>query len=215
MITQNPIIGHARNKLGGVYARTMYGKNIIQTCPPPTKGKETPNQIAARQMFGFVSRLSMQIEPSLLNSIFYNAPIGRSRRGQWCKDLATGMAKTAEGWIFDPSLISELGSNPQVSDTALILTPASTQVEIQVTDLSSMGGAILDQVPLLICLCLEKELCISLLPWTTIEDQTITLTNISTSLIGSECYIYPLWRVNMGTEQTPIYAYGSYVKNII
>ena len=215
MITQNPIIGHARNKLGGVYARTMFGKNILQTCPPPTKGKETPNQIAARQMFGFVSRLSTQIEPSLLNSIFYNTPIGRSRRGQWCKDLASGMTKAVEGWIFDPLSISQLGSNLKVSETALILSPASTQVEIPVSDLSAVGSAILDEVPLLICICPEKAICISLLPWTTIEGETITLTNISTTLVGEVCFIFPLWKVNIGTTQTPIIAYGSYVKNII
>lgn len=165
-------------------------------------------------MFGFVSRLSTQIDSSLLNSIFYNAPIGRSRRGQWCKDLTSGMTKTAEGWIFDPSLISQLGSNTQVSDTALILTPASTQVEIPVSDFSTMGGAILDEVPLLICICVSKEMCISLLPWTSTDGQVIRLTNISTTLVGSECHIFPLWRVNIGTSQTPIYVYGSYVKNI-
>lgn len=213
MITQNPIIGKAKKKMGNTYARVLYGMNIIQTCPPPTKGRQAASQVASSKAFGYISKLSAQLEPSLLNSIYYSAPIGRSRRAEWCKQLAKGMVKNSQIWQFDPSLIPQLGSNVQVSDTALVLTPASTQVEIQVSELSSMGSAILDEAPLLICICPSKTMCISLLPWTSIEGQTLTLSNISTTLVGAECYLYPLWKVNIGTQQTPIYTYGSYVKN--
>ena len=212
MITQNPIIGRARKKLAGVYARTFYGKNILQSCPPSTKGKQTTSQVAACSAFGALSLMANQISASLLNMIYYAAPSGRSRRAQWTKDLSSGMVKTNGVWTFDPSLIQTLGYNSKVSETAFIFTPASTQLSISVAELSAVSPAIIDEVPLLILICADLNICQSLLDNTTLVEDTLSLENLSTSLIGHECYIFPLWKVNVGTTRTPVYAYGSFQK---
>lgn len=210
MITQNPIIGRAHNKLGNVFARTLYGKNVLQSCPPPTKGHQTSGQIAVCTAFGMLSMLSNQVPASLLNFIYYTAPNGRSRRAQWCKDLGKGMVKTDEEWTFDPLLIETLGGNPKVSEEAFILVPTSTQFEISVSSLSAVGNAATSQIPCLILICPSKNICIDLLSYTTLENGMLNVSPISTTLLNEECFIFPLWRVNVGTQANPIWAYGSY-----
>lgn len=212
MITQNPIIGRARKKLAGVYSRTQYGKNILQSCPPPTKGKQTASQVAICNNFGALSLMANQLSASLLNSIYYAAPNGRSRRAQWTRDLSTGRVKIHGIWTFDPALIQTLGYNAKVSETPFIFTPASSQFSLSVSQLSAVSPAILDEVPLLILICVDLNICKSLLDYTTLTEDTLTLENLSASLIGHECYIFPLWKVNVGTTRTPIYAYGSFQK---
>lgn len=214
MITQNPIIGRAKNKLAGVYARTLYGKNVLQSCPPPTKGHQTPSQQAVCKAFGRVSQLANQLSASMLNQIYYSAPQGRSRRAQWCKDLAKGMTKVDADWVFNPNLIETLGGNPKVSTEPFIIIPTQTSLEINSDALSATSIADLSKVPCLILICIEANICISLVSYTTINDGTITLSNLSTTLVGKECYIFPLWQTNIGTQATPIYAYGSYEKDI-
>lgn len=210
MLTQNPIIGRARKKLGGVYARTLYGKNVIQTCPPPNKGRETPGEAATRSMFGELSKLSNQLDASLLNSIYYQAPQGRSRRGEYCRQLSSLFVRDGNTYTIQPSNLLALGSNQAVSNLYFSFTPDTVSAEISVSDLSAIGGAITTEKPLLMLLCPSKRIFISLLPYTTLNDGLLTLDNLSTTLIGQQCYIYPLWRVNVGTPSTPILEFGSY-----
>lgn len=212
MITQNTIIGHAKKKLGGLYARTLYGKNIIQSCPPPNKEKLAPSQKAAQSAFGRVSLLSNQVPASLLNQIYYSAPIGRSRRQQWNKNLMKGLSKIDGSWTFQPNLIEILGSNPKVSEEAYNLILPSTQVEIPISDLSAVNNAITTETPCIILISPEPNICISLLPYTSIVSDNIVLQNLSTTLVEKNCWLFPLWKVNIGTQQTPIYTYGRYEK---
>lgn len=210
MIVQNPIIGRARKKLAGVYARTLYGKNVLQTCPPSTKGRQAPSQVAASTAFGKLSQLSNQVSSSMLNFIYYTAPIGRSRRAEWCKQLAKGLSKTPSGWQFDPSQITSLGSNHVVTQAALILDVTSTQVSFPLSMLSMVGSAIPDEKPCIILICPSEYICISLLDYTQIEDETVYLSNLSSTLVGTRCWLFPLWAVNEGTAKNPSIAYGSF-----
>lgn len=210
MITQNPIIGRAKNKLGGVYARTLYGKNVLQTCPPSRKGKQTQAEIAASKAFGKLSQLSNQVSISLLNSIYYEAPQGRSRRAEWCKQLGKGLKKTQNGWSFDPSQITALGSNQKVSEEAYNLIVASTEIHIDFSTLSLVGSAIPTEVPCLILICPSENICISLLDYTKIVNETLIITPLSTTILNKECWIFPLWAVNEGTQKNPTLAYGSF-----
>lgn len=213
MITQNPIIGKARKKLAGIYSRTQYGKNVVQTCPPPTKGKQTKGQQAVCSAFGRLSSLSNQVSASLLNYIFYQAPNGHSRRAEWNQELSAGMIKVDEEWIFDPSLISQLGTNPKVSESPIILTPTQSQLQINIEQLSHVNNAILEEKPCLILVCAATNQCISLLDNTTLENQTLNIENLSPTYLQKICYIFPLWRVNVGTTKNPIIAFGRFEKN--
>ena len=214
MITQNPVTGHSKKKLGGVYARTLYGKNIIQTCPHFKKGQATNNQRKTRSAFGYLSNLSNQVSASLLNYIYYSAPIGRSRRMQWNKDLSTGMQKDGDDWLFNPSMIQTLGTNPKVSEYPFISVVTSSQLVIPIESLSAVGNAITDQVPCLILICPTEKICISLLDYTTLDDNNLVISNLSSTLINKQCWIFPLWLVNIGTQRNEILTYGSY-QNII
>lgn len=213
MITQNPIIGKARKKLAGVYARTLYGKNVVQSCPPSTKGHQTKGQLAVCNSFARLSRLSNQVTASLLMYIYYAAPVGRSRRAQWCQDLAKGQVKADGVWTFNPALIERLGGNPRVTEAAYVFTPNATRFQINVSDLSHVGNAVLDQAPCLILICPSENICISLLPYTHLEGEVLDVFPVSPTVVNKECWLFPLWWVNVGTLANPIMAYGSYQKS--
>lgn len=212
MITQNPITGKAHKKLGAVYARTLYGKNVIQQCPPSRKGKQTAAEVEASRGFGFVSLMSAQISTSMLNQIYYAPPTGRNRRQQWCKDLMTGRIKDGDKWDYNPDLIRKLGGNPKVSELAISLTPASTEVVIPLSSFSAVNNAITTEPPCIILICIEECICISLLDYTSIEGNNIVLQNLSSTIIGKECWLFPLWQTNIGTQQNPIICYGRFEK---
>lgn len=212
MITQNPIIGRARKKLGGVYARTLYGKNVVQSCPPPKAGKLMPSQIASCNLFGYFSRLSNQVPASLLNNIFYQAPIGRSRRAEWMRQLTVAREKTENGWEVNLSMITALGSNAAVTTEPIIIVPTSSQLRISLENVNHLDRAITDEPPCLILICKDTQQCIDLLSYTTLDDTDIVLSNLSPTYQGHECYIYCLWKTNIGTNQNPILVYGSYQK---
>ena len=213
MITQNPIIGRAKQKLGGVYARTLYGKNVLQTCPPSRKGHQTPNEIAACTAFGKLSQLSNQVPISLLNYIYYEAPQGRSRRALWCKQLGKGMKKTVNGFAYDPTLITDLGTNAKVSEQAYSVNVASNQLIIPMSSLSMVGSAITTEIPCLILICPSENICISLLDYTQIVNDSVIVSPLSSTLLNKECWIFPLWAINAGTTKNPALAYGSFQLN--
>ena len=212
MITQNPIIGRARKKLAGVYSRTLYGKNVVQTCPPPKKGKLAPSQVKTATLFGYISKLSKQVSASLLNSLFYMAPVGRSRRGEWMRELMAGAVKDGADWDFVPATLPRLGGNAAVTEAPMIITPTQNQLRFNVADFSSLTRADLTKTPCLILICKDTQQCISLLPWTSLEEDEIILENLSPTFLQHECYIYCLWQYNAGTQQTPVYTFGAYVK---
>lgn len=210
MITQNPIIGRAKKKLAGVYARTLYGKNVLQTCPPPKKGSLQPSQIAAQTIFGTMSRMSNQLTQSELNYLFYQAPIGRSRRAEWMQQLMKGVVKNENTWDFVPTSIPAIGGNAAVTDAPMIITPTQNQLRFSVSTFSAIGNAVLDRTPCLLLICTDTKQAISLLPWTTMEDDEIVLDNLSPTFLNHECLLYCLWQYNAGTNQNPIWIYGSY-----
>lgn len=210
MITQNPIIGKARKKIGKIYARTLYGMNILQSCPPSTKGRQTEAQVASSNAFGIISRMSNQISASLLLQLFYQAPVGRSRRAVWCHQLYAGMVKTPNGWEFDPSLLMQLGGNAVVSTAPLVVTPVSDRFTIAVSALSATPAAILTEKPCLILVNASSLQCVSLYDFTELSGETLHISNLSSTLINQECYIYPLWCVNVGTRSNPIVTFGSF-----
>lgn len=212
MITQNPIIGRARKKLGGVYSRTLYGMNVVQACPPAKKGTFAESQIRSQNIFGAMSRLSNQVPASLLNNIFYHAPVGRSRRAEWMFQLMKGVMKDEMSFSYIPSLLPRLGGNAAVTQEPIIIVPTQNQLRFSFAETSQLPIADTSQTPCLILICTDTNQCISLLPWTTITDDEIVCTNLSPTYLGHECYIYCLWQYNAGTAQNPIYVFGSYVK---
>lgn len=214
MITQNPITGKARRRLGNIYARTLYGKNVIQTCPPPRKGKETEALRKVNNLFKAIAAMSNQPSASLLNQIYYTPPTGRNRRQQFFKDLAQGEYFEEEQWNFNPSLIERLGNNPIVSTEPKRIKILSNRVEMSSTELSSTEIAIQNELPLLMLICFETITCMSCIQYTQIESDTIILKNLPAKIIGNEVTLFPLWKTNIGTQANPIITWGGYRKYI-
>lgn len=214
MITQNPITGKARRRLGNIYARTLYGKNVIQTCPPSRKGKETEALRKVNTLFKSISSMANQLSASLLNQIYYTPPTSRNRRQQFCKDLAMGRYYEDNEWKYNPSLIERLGNNPTVSTAPLQIEVLSNRVEINSSELSSTEIALVNEMPLLILIEFRTATCLSCFPYTQIENTNIILQNLPAKLIGKSVTIFPLWKTNIGTQANPIVTWGSYRKYI-
>ena len=212
MITQNPIVGKARKKLSGIYSRNLFGMNILQSCPPSKKGKLQPSQVKTATLFGFMSKMSNQVPASLLNSLFYQAPIGRSRRAEWMQQLMKGTVKDGNDWIFSPALLPRLGGNAAVTEEPMSIVPTQNHLRFHVDDFSHLSRADVTKQPCLILICADSGQCISLQPWLSMEGEEIVLSNLSPTFLNHECLLYCLWQYNAGTQQTPIYTFGAYVK---
>ena len=61
----NPIIGHARGKVGSVVFSTWKGKNIIKEKPATVANPRTANQVANRSRFVAMIALAKLLRPLL------------------------------------------------------------------------------------------------------------------------------------------------------
>ena len=210
MITQNPITGRSRKKLSGVYARTLYGKNVIQSCPSRSSKPPTAALRENRSLFGLVTAMANQIPQGLLNSIYYSAPTGRSRRHVLAHQLFTGVTREDGVRSFSTGGLQELGTNTLVLLEPVILTPSDVTFNIDVADLDLTVAAHADRVPLIIAVSYTLCVCASLKSYTSLSNGVITVTPIPSTWVGQQLFLYPLFDVNVGTSNNPIYAPGSF-----
>lgn len=213
MITQNPIVGRARKKLSGVYARTLYGKNIIQSCPAPRTSPPSQAELESRMAFRLVSSMANMVQPSLLLNIYYAAPVGRSRRACLVSQLHKGVVRTNKVVSFDLDAVSELGGNVVTCNEGLIYTPAAKAFEIAVEDLNATPIADTSRVPCVMAVSYEKGVCVSLFDYTTLNEGVLSFENVSDTLVGSEILLLPLWQTNIGTAQNPIRVFGGFKRD--
>lgn len=212
MITQNPIIGNAKKKIGNVYARTMYGKNIIQSCPTFTKNNVSPKNRKQRECFGKIVMLANIERASILNNIFYNSPIGRNRRQEWTKQLLTARQKNGEDYIIDASMINQLGGNITSTTAMLAITPTTDTITIAKSETQPTSAAITTETPLIYIIEPTIPTLINCNSISSIEENNIIIENIPENIINKECFLVALWPVNMGTTTHPIFKYGSYLR---
>lgn len=210
MITQNPITGRSRNKLAGVYARTLWGKNVLQSCPTPSHTPPSPALQASRNAFGRIMRMANMIPPQLMNSIFYSAPVGRSRRHTLASQLFTGVSRNGSEITFNLDNITAIGSNTVSCNAGVLVTITDSTLQLYIPDLSATTSAITNEVPLLLAVSYEREVCYPMIDLTSIEEEYLVVQNIPSTIFNVPLMIYPLWTVNVGTLRTPVYAYGSY-----
>ena len=210
MITQNPIVGRARKKLSGVYARTLYGKNIIQSCPSPSNNPPTKALADSRAAFGHVMAMANMLPKSLLYNMFYNASVGHSRRHAFSSQLMQAVQRGTDGITYDPTAIAEIGSNPVVTTTGLLYTVPGASFTIPISEFQATSIADTTAVPCVIALSYDLGLCVSLLPYTAIVDDNLSFNNISESFFGQKVFMVALWQTNIGTQQTPNMVYGRY-----
>jgi len=210
MITQNPIIGRAKKKLAGVYARTLYGMNIIQSCPKPSTAPMSPARLACQRAFKFVSGMSNQLPQQLLNYLYYAAPQGRSRRNVLFSQLMKAVVLNGEFVTFDPNLITEIGSNPAALTAPVVVTSSGTSIMLTVADLETTQSAVLTQLNFIMALSYELGVVYDLAPLATLADGVVTINPIPSTWVGHQLYLYPLFDVNVGTVNNPVYAFGRF-----
>lgn len=210
MITQNPITGRSRKKLAGVYARTLWGKNVIQSCPTHSSTPPSPALRASRSAFGKIMHMANMLPQQILTSIFYEAPVGRSRRHLLASQLFSGVIRSEADISFDLSSISAIGTNAVVCNQGLLTTLTDSTLHLTISDLSTTEAAITTEKPLLLVVSYERELCYPLLDLTTIEENNLIVSNLPSTIFNFPVMIYPLWLVNVNTSRNPVYAYGAF-----
>lgn len=213
MITQNPIIGRARKKLSGVYARTLFGKNVIQSCPTHTNIPATKALQDSRFAFGVVSRMANAVPSFLLPSLYYTAPVGRSRRHVLASQLFTGVQRVQHVVDFNLSALSELGTNPIVTTEGLLHTVTATAFSIPVANFNVTQLADTSRVPCIMAVSYALRLCVPLLDYTELDGNALFFSNLSETFLNQSVLLLPLWQTNVGTQQNPIWVYGSFQAN--
>ena len=210
MITQNPITGRSRKKLSGVYARTMYGQNIIQSCPGPSNIPPTAALKSSRAAFGRVTSMANQVDQSLLFSLYYTAPIGRSRRHMLASQLFAGVLRNEMQITFDLAAITQMGTNPIGSNASLLYTIPAKAFTLPKSTFPASTIADTSRTPCMLAVSYELGLCVPLLSYTELDGDNLSFTNISDTIIGQQVLLLCLWQVNIGTTNNPIWVYGRF-----
>lgn len=210
MITQNPITGRSRKKLAGVYARTLWGMNIIQSCPGPSKVPPSAALKSSRTTFGHVMMMANQVDAWLLTQIYYTAPVGRSRRHLLSKQLFAGVVRNNGEITYNLEAISQLGTNPVSTTIGLIYTIPAKSFTLPKSSFPYTTAADTSKQPCVFAISYDLGLCVPLLSYTELVGDDISFTNISDTFIGQRVLLLCLWQVNIGTTQTPVWQFGRF-----
>ena len=210
MITQNPIVGRSRKKLAGVYARTLWGKNIIQSCPTPSSTPPTQALQDSRSAFGLIMQMANMIPTPLLYNLYYAAPVGRSRRHVLSSQLFNGVQRSNKIITYDFAGIKRIGTNPIVTNQGLLYTASHKNFEIPIDTFPAINAADTSRVPCVLAISYDLGLCVSWFGYTSIEGDDLIFRNISDTFMDSEVLLLALWQVNIGTIQNPIWVFGSF-----
>ena len=210
MIVQNPIVGRSRKKLAGVYARTLWGKNIIQSCPSPSNIPPTQALSDSRAAFGKIMQMANMVPKSLLYNIYYTAPVGRSRRHVLSSQLFTGVQRNEMAITFDLSNLSEIGTNLVATKAGLLHTFQGASETLPISAFSATELADTTRVPCVMAVSYDLGLAVSLLDYTEVDGDDLVFSNLSETLFGHEVLLVSLWQVNMGTPQTPVWQFGAF-----
>lgn len=212
MITQNPIVGRSKKKLAGVYARTLWGKNIIQSCPGPSTVKPTQALQDSRAAFKRVMLMANIVPTPILYNMYYAAPVGRSRRSVLASQLFTGVQRENKQVSFDLTAISELGTNQVAATVALVYTIPSKNFTIAKSQFSATQTADQSRVPCIFAISYSLAVCLPLIENTSLNGNDLVFRDVSDTLVGESVLLIPLWQINIGTSQNPNYVYGSFSK---
>ena len=210
MITQNPITGRSRKKLAGVYARTLWGKNVIQSCPGKSNVPPSVALKDSRAAFARVMSMANQVNASLLSTIFYTAPVGRSRRHVLSSQLFEGVIRDNGEIRFNLEEITQLGTNRVTTNIGLIYTVPAKSFTLPKSSFPATEYADTTRVPCIFAISYELGICATWIDYTTIDGDNLSFSNISDTFIGQRVLLVGLWPTNIGTAQNPIWVYGGF-----
>ena len=210
MITQNPITGRSRKKLAGVYARTLWGQNVIQSCPTHSTIPPTQALSDSRAAFKRIQLMANQVPSSLLNNIYYTAPVGRSRRHVLSSQLFAGVLRDNLAISFSVEALTQLGTNPVTTQSGTLYTVLDTSFTLPVSRFNATQLADTSRVPCVFAISYDLQLCVPLLSYTTLEDNMLAFTNLSETFLGQQMFLLALWQTNIGTSANPVWVYGRF-----
>lgn len=214
MITQNPLTGRAKKKLGNTYARTLYGKNVIQTCPIFGKVNTTPQLQANRAAFNAVNRFSQEFTAQELNRLYYAKPANTNRRMALNKHLQTIFPNSVNGRYFNVEALQRLGSNGKKIDSFYNAYFTTSEQRLKKYNLPQFSGALLDELPLLVALCESSKTLVNLSRCAYIDDDTIVLNNIPETLLKTPVSLLCLWQFCPEATNPAARAFASYQKQL-
>ena len=210
MITQNSLIGHAKQKLGNVYARTMYGKNILQSCPVYSSTIATDNQKNVRSLFKAVSNMANVLTPSQLNQIYYYSPTGCNRRMLHNKQLQTMLQGKGTERAYDCDNLQKIGTNSVVTNKLYEIAVSTNEITIPISTIQHSESAILDQKPIAIAIDVETPLLYEFSNKISIENGNLIISELGEQYQNRTYKIAFLWKINIGTAQNPIIVNGAF-----
>lgn len=210
MITQNSLIGHAKQKLGGVYARTMYGKNILQSCPVYSSTKATDNQKNVRTLFKAVSNMANVLTPSQLNQIYYYSPSGCNRRMLHNKQLQTILQGQGTERAYNCDNLLKIGTNSVVTNELFELAVSTNEITIPISTIQHFDNAILNQNPIAIAFDVETPILYDFSNKISIDNENIIISELGELYQNHTYKIAFLWKINIGTTQMPIIVNGAF-----
>lgn len=210
MITQNSLIGHAKQKLGGVYARTLYGKNILQSCPVYSSTKATDNQKNVRTLFKAVSNMANVLTPSQLNQIYYYSPSGCNRRMLHNKQLQTILQGQGTDRSYNCDNLQKIGTNSVVTNELFELEVTTNEKSIQISTIQHSESAIIDQIPIAIAFDVETPVLYDFTNKISIDNENLIISELGEQYQNRFFKIAFLWKINIGTAQNPIIVNGAF-----
>ena len=212
MITQNSLIGHAKQKLGGVYARTMYGKNVLQSCPVYSSLKATDKQKNVRSLFKAVSNMANVLTPSQLNQIYYYSPSGCNRRMLHNKQLQTILQGQGTERAYNCDNLLKIGTNTVVTNELFELEISTNEITIPISSIQHSESAILEQNPIAIAFDVVTPLLYDFSNKISIENGNLIISELGEQYQNRTYKIAFLWKINIGTAQNPIIINGAFEK---
>ena len=151
----------------------------------------SPKRLACQTAFRYVTEMANQLPASLLNNLFYSAPVGKSRRSVLISQLMKAVVRNDTEINYNAQLVSALGGNPIALKTPNIVQFTDTNITIQVDDVDVTPVAEISMLPCVIALSYDLHVVYNLLPLSSIENGTVSIGPVPSNWVGNEFYLYP------------------------
>jgi hypothetical protein len=111
---QNPIIGRASGKAGGMVFSKMYQNNVMRALPLEVAKSDTDPQKAVRDFITKLSRMVGNVPKDMLLELYPTRPADRSRWSELAKQIATTKVLGVDTSTFNFSNLHGIGNGPNV-----------------------------------------------------------------------------------------------------
>jgi hypothetical protein len=137
---QNPIIGRASGKAGGMVFSKMYQNNVMRALPLEVAKSDTDPQKAVRDFITKLSKMVGNIQKDMLLELYPTRPADRSRWSELARQIATTKVLGVSTSTFDISSLSSIGNGPNVITGAIAVIKSAGYLHLTwVPDITGTG----------------------------------------------------------------------------